>query len=84
MEKYGFTVALLPVEVPLSQLLKLRPDWRVVEDDGKRILLVHRATSVPPTGNLATGTKVLRGRWFRGWRANENHRRGRNSSGSKR
>ncbi len=52
LTKYGFTVALLPVDVPLSQLLKLRPEWQIVADDGKRILLVHMATSVPPTGNM--------------------------------
>lgn len=42
MTKYGFTIALLPVESALSQLLKLSPEWRIVADDGKRILLVHR------------------------------------------
>ena len=51
LEKYQFTSALVPVESAIAQLLKLRPDWRVVEDDGRRILLVHRNTSVPPTGN---------------------------------
>lgn len=50
MQKYRFNVALLPIESSLSQLLKLRPEWRVVEDDGKRILLVLRSTSVPATG----------------------------------
>jgi len=42
MQKYGFTAALLPIESSLSQLLKISPDWRVVADDGKRILLVRR------------------------------------------
>lgn len=41
LAKYRFNVALLPIESSLSQLLKLRPDWRIVEDDGKRILLVR-------------------------------------------
>jgi hypothetical protein len=50
MDKYHFNVALLPIDSSLSQLLKLRPEWRVVEDDGKRILLVLRPTPVPPTG----------------------------------
>lgn len=50
MDKYRFDVALLPIESSLSQLLKTRPDWRVVEDDGKRILLVRQTTSVPTTG----------------------------------
>jgi hypothetical protein len=51
MDKYRFNVALLPIESSLSQLLKLRPEWRIVEDDGKRILLVRPITSVLPTGN---------------------------------
>lgn len=42
MSKYAFTAALLPVESSLSQLLKLSPDWRIVADDGKRILLARR------------------------------------------
>ena len=41
LDKYRFTLALLPVESGLAQILKLAPDWRVVEDDGKRILLVR-------------------------------------------
>jgi hypothetical protein len=47
MNKYRFTVALLPIESSLSQLLKMRPDWQILEDDGKRILLVNRLTTVP-------------------------------------
>ena len=50
MAKYQFQTALLPVESSLSQLLKQSPDWRVVEDDGKRILLVRRGGPVTPTG----------------------------------
>jgi hypothetical protein len=42
LTKYRFNVALLPIESSLSQLLKLRPEWRVMEDDGKRILLVRQ------------------------------------------
>jgi hypothetical protein len=53
MEKYSFNVALLPVENALSQLLKQRPEWRVVADNGKQIFLVLRSTSVPPTQNLS-------------------------------
>jgi hypothetical protein len=44
IDKYRFNLALLPVESSLAQILKLAPDWRVIEDDGRRILLV-RATS---------------------------------------
>jgi len=53
MEKNKFDVALLPVDNPLSQLLKQRPEWRVVADDGKRILLALRHTPVLPTGNFS-------------------------------
>jgi len=53
MEKNKFDVALLPVDNPLSQLLKQRPEWQVVADDGKRILLALRPTPVLPTGNLS-------------------------------
>jgi hypothetical protein len=53
MEKNKFDVALLPVDNALSQLLKQRAEWRVVADDGKRILLVLRHTPVLPTGNLS-------------------------------
>jgi hypothetical protein len=42
MKKNGFTTVLLPIEVPLCQLLKRDPEWRVEEDSGKTILLVHR------------------------------------------
>jgi hypothetical protein len=41
LDKYQFNLALLPVESALAQILKLAPDWRVVEDDGKRILLAR-------------------------------------------
>jgi hypothetical protein len=44
MDKYHFNLALLPIDSALSQLLKLAPDWRVLEDDGKRILLVRSSS----------------------------------------
>jgi type IV secretory pathway VirB2 component (pilin) len=51
MAKYNFNLVLLPIESSLPALLKRDPDWRVVEDDGKRILLARRSTPVPATGN---------------------------------
>ena len=42
MDKYRFNLALLPVDSALTQILKVAPDWRVIEDDGKRILLARR------------------------------------------
>ncbi len=53
MTKYDFNLALLPVDLPLSELLKRSAKWRIVEDDGKRILLVRRvfpAARVENTG----------------------------------
>jgi len=42
MQKNGFTSVLLPSELPICQLLKRDPGWRVEEDSGKTILLVRR------------------------------------------
>jgi hypothetical protein len=42
MDKYQFNLVLLPVESPLVQLLKITSGWRVEQDNGKEILLVHR------------------------------------------
>ncbi|HTB14712.1 MAG TPA: hypothetical protein VK752_24235 [Bryobacteraceae bacterium] len=42
MKKNEFTSVLLPTELPICQLLKRDPEWRVEEDSGKTILLVHR------------------------------------------
>ncbi len=43
LRKYNFNLALLPHEMAIVQLLKTQPDWRVVSDDGKRILLARTA-----------------------------------------
>ncbi|HEX5430592.1 MAG TPA: hypothetical protein VFW83_01395 [Bryobacteraceae bacterium] len=50
MKKYKFDSALLPTDLAIVQLLKIQPDWRVVKDDGKQILLVHKGAPVPLTG----------------------------------
>jgi len=42
MQKNGFTAVLLPSEMPLCQLLKQDPEWRVADDGGKTIFLVRR------------------------------------------
>jgi hypothetical protein len=49
--KYEFNLALVPTESAIAQLLKLSPDWRGVEDDGKRILLVRGNPAVPTPEN---------------------------------
>jgi len=38
LKRYGFDVALLPIEWPLSNLLKLDRSWQIVQDDGRAIL----------------------------------------------
>jgi hypothetical protein len=42
IKKNGFTSVLLQSELPICQLLKRDPGWKVVEDSGKTILLVRR------------------------------------------
>lgn len=43
MAKYDFNVVLLEPSSALVQLLKQEPEWRVVADDGKQILLARRS-----------------------------------------
>ncbi|HYL39229.1 MAG TPA: hypothetical protein VEV17_25140 [Bryobacteraceae bacterium] len=38
LERYRFQVALLPVDLPLTTMLKLDPTWRVVQDDHHAVL----------------------------------------------
>src|SRR5262249_38387299 len=52
LAKYDFDLALLPTDLAIVQILKMQPAWRVVEDDGKRILLARRPIPAPRTGNL--------------------------------
>jgi hypothetical protein len=52
MSKYNFDLALLPVELPLVQLLKQDPTWQVLADDGKSILLAPKVAPVLPTSIL--------------------------------
>jgi hypothetical protein len=42
MDKYRFNLVLLPVDSALIQILKLAPEWSVIQDDGKRILLIRK------------------------------------------
>ena len=49
IQKYRFNLALIPVDTAAAQLLKQRPEWRVVADDGKQILLVLRQTEARGT-----------------------------------
>jgi hypothetical protein len=38
LDRWGFDVALLPVQWPLAQILKLDPSWQVIKDDSRAIL----------------------------------------------
>jgi len=38
LDRRGFQVALLPVNWPLAQMLKLDPSWQVIKDDSRAIL----------------------------------------------
>jgi hypothetical protein len=49
MDAYQFDLALIPSDVALAQLLKTRPEWRVVAEDDKRSLLVRTPFAVLPT-----------------------------------
>jgi hypothetical protein len=42
LKRYGFTVAIVPVEWPLASLLKRSDRWVVVQDDTKAILFVRK------------------------------------------
>ena len=39
LDRYGFQVALLPVDLPVTTLLKQDTDWRVVRDDHRAVIL---------------------------------------------
>ena len=45
--RYGFQVALLPVDLPLSSLLKTDPDWRLKRDDHHTLLFVRLGPQTP-------------------------------------
>jgi hypothetical protein len=45
--RYGFQVALLPVDLPLSSLLKTDPDWRLKRDDHHTLLFVRIGPQTP-------------------------------------
>jgi hypothetical protein len=49
MRQYQFNLVLIPGDIALAQLLKARPEWREVGNDGKRILLVLGASPVLTT-----------------------------------
>jgi hypothetical protein len=46
MKQYQFNLALVPTDQAIAQLLKKSPEWRVVQDDGKHILLARRPENI--------------------------------------
>ncbi len=60
IEKYRFNLVLIPVDTAAAQLLKQRPEWRVVADDGKHILLVLRKTDARSTSQIGVAGAELR------------------------
>ncbi len=51
LDRWGFDLALLPVEWPLATTIKTHPDWKVKYDDGKALLLER--TGAPRGENAA-------------------------------
>ncbi len=47
LERYGFQVALLPVDLPLSTLLKRDPEWRLASDDHHALVFVRLGPQRP-------------------------------------
>ncbi len=45
LKRYSFDTLLIPVSSPLSQVLKGRAGWSVLEDDGRAILFAARGSS---------------------------------------
>ena len=42
LDRYRIDMAILPIEWPLTELLKRSPQWRLVKDDGLAILFERR------------------------------------------
>jgi hypothetical protein len=55
MQKYDFSVVLLPRETALVQLLKTQQEWGVVEDDGEHVLLRRQRVGGGETPGAASG-----------------------------
>jgi len=59
LERYGFDLILIPVKWPLSSVLKLSPNWRVIADDGYAVMfspVSRKATEKSPVKGLMKGT----------------------------
>ncbi len=60
LKRYSFDSLLIPVGSPLSEVLKSKAEWRVIEDDGQAILFAARGSSrVPKTNENAQHSRSL-------------------------
>ena len=60
LAKYRFDLVISPVEWPLTSLLKRDPRWKVVEDNGKAIVLERVDRSAPERGQEKSGNEGSR------------------------
>lgn len=42
MKRYNFDAALVPSQSPIASLLRLRPDWQIIEEDSQAVLFQRR------------------------------------------
>ncbi len=53
IDRYGFEIALLPLDWPLGAVLERDPGWRLLYRDSNAILLVRAAKGLKPSGAAA-------------------------------
>jgi hypothetical protein len=53
LERYGFEIALLPLDWPLGAVLENDPDWRLIDRDSMSVLLVRRSAAIKHPGRTA-------------------------------
>ena len=53
LDRYAFNAVLVPVDWPISAILKAKRTWRVVEDDGRSILFATKENVPRPTAPQA-------------------------------
>lgn len=61
MARYAFDLALLPVDMPLAQVLKQRPEWRVRFDDHRSILFERRLSGTDGLNKMTDSAEVTHG-----------------------
>jgi len=56
LHRYGFQMALLPLDWPLGAILETDPGWRLVYRDKVSVLLVRNANGLKETGQTVEGS----------------------------